>query len=103
VERGATEAWAIDFPNHLRTATWWCPRQVLHDGRQPAQQPGFALLGLCAAGNIVGRPLFNYWSFVTPEDQYEKPGLANTAAWMGHVALHFLTETRWKRTLHVVR
>ena len=78
-------------------------RQVLHDGRQPAQQPRFALLGICAPGEIVGRPLFNYWSFETPEDQYEQTGIGNTLAWMGHVALHFFTETRWKRTLHLVR
>jgi len=24
-------------------------------------------------------------------------------AWMGHIALHFFTETRWSRTLHRVR
>jgi len=22
---------------------------------------------------------------------------------MGHVAMHFFTETRWKRTLHLIR
>jgi hypothetical protein len=27
--------------------------------------------GFVPRENIVGRPLFNYWSFVTPEDQYE--------------------------------
>jgi len=70
-----------------------------HDGRQPAQQRGFPLLGFCATGpNIIGRPLFNYWSFKTPEDEYEQSGLGNNIAWMGHVALHFFSDTRWKRT-----
>jgi signal peptidase I len=59
--------------------------------------------GFVPRENIVGRPLFNYWSFETPEDQYEKPGIGNAVAWMGHVALHFFTETRWRRTLHPVR
>src|ERR1035437_97494 len=59
--------------------------------------------GFVPRENIVGRPLFNYWSFVTPEDQYNQPGIGNGVAWMGHVALHFFTETRWKRTLHPVR
>ncbi len=59
--------------------------------------------GFVPRENIVGRPLFNYWSFITPEDQYEQPGIGNSVAWMGHVALHFLTETRWKRTFHIIR
>jgi signal peptidase I len=59
--------------------------------------------GFVPRENIVGRPLFNYWSFVTPEDQYEQPGVGNSLAWMGHIALHFFTETRWSRTLHRVQ
>ena len=37
--------------------------------------------GFVPRENIVGRPLFNYWSFKTPEDQYradrdrQQPGL----------------------------
>jgi signal peptidase I len=104
VERGATEAWAIDFPNHLENGDLVVPPGkffMMGDNRHNSLDSRY--WGFVPRENIVGRPLFNYWSFVTPEDQYEKPGLANTAAWMGHVALHFLTETRWKRTLHVVR
>jgi len=50
--------------------------------------------------NIIGRPLLNYWSFVTPDDQEEKTGLGANLAWMGHIALHFFTDTRWSRTFH---
>jgi hypothetical protein len=28
--------------------------------------------------------------------------MASRVAWMAHVALHFFTETRWKRTFHVI-
>jgi signal peptidase I len=59
--------------------------------------------GFLPRENIIGRPLFNYWSFVTPDDQYEQTGIGNAVAWMSHVALHFVTETRWSRTLHRVR
>jgi len=51
----------------------------------------------------VGRPLFNYWSFETPESEYDRTGIGNRLEWMGHVALHFFTETRWKRTFHLVK
>jgi signal peptidase I len=52
--------------------------------------------------NIVGRPLFNYWSFNTSEEQYEQTGFANNIAWLTHVALHFFSDTRWSRTFHRV-
>jgi signal peptidase I len=51
----------------------------------------------------MGRPLFNYWSFKTPENQEEKKGVADKIVWLGHVAIHFLTDTRWSRTLKRVR
>jgi len=37
------------------------------------------------------------------EAQLEKTGIGNNLDWMAHVALHFFSDTRWKRTLHVVR
>ncbi|MGD0631900.1 MAG: signal peptidase I [Terracidiphilus sp.] len=73
----ATEAWAVDAPNHIQEGDLVVP--------------------------VVGRPLFNYWSFKTPEDQYEQSGIGNSVAWMGHIVLHFFSDTRWKRTLHLVR
>ena len=53
--------------------------------------------------NLIGRPMFVYWSFITPEDQEDKTDAGNTLAWIAHEATHFLTETRWKRTLHRIR
>jgi signal peptidase I len=59
--------------------------------------------GFVPRENIMGRPLFNYWSFKTPKDQEDKKELLNQVAWLGHVALHFFTDTRWSRTLKRVR
>jgi signal peptidase I len=59
--------------------------------------------GFVPRENILGRPLFNYWSFDTPDGHQDKTGLGDNLAWMGHVALHFFSDTRWKRTLQVVR
>jgi signal peptidase I len=100
----ATEAWAIDFPNHIENGDLVVPPGkyfMMGDNRHNSLDSRY--WGFVPRENIVGRPLFNYWSFVTPEDQYEKPGIGNSLAWMGHVALHFITETRWSRTLHPVR
>jgi signal peptidase I len=99
---GTPEAWAIDFPNHIQNGDLVVPPGMyfmMGDNRHSSLDSRY--WGFVPRGNIVGRPLFNYWSFKTPEDQYEHPG--NQLVWMGHAALHFLTDTRWARTLHLVR
>jgi signal peptidase I len=101
---GTPEAWTVDFPNHIENGDLVVPPGkyfMMGDHRHNSLDSRY--WGFVPRENIVGRPLFNYWSFVTPEDQYEKPGIGNSLAWMGHVALHFFTETRWSRTLHLVR
>jgi signal peptidase I len=59
--------------------------------------------GFIPQENIVGSPMFIYWSFETPDDQYLKTGAADRVGFMGHVMLHFFDETRWRRTLRVVK
>lgn len=97
---GATpEAWAIDFPNHVVDGNLVVPPDkyfMMGDNRHNSLDSRY--WGFVPRANVVGRPLFNYWSFKTPEDEYEKPGIGNKIAWMGHVALHFFTDTRWDRT-----
>jgi signal peptidase I len=60
--------------------------------------------GLIPRGNLVGRPLLIYWSFKTPGDQYLKTGFLDRVSFiLGHEVLHFFDETRWRRTLRVVK
>jgi signal peptidase I len=47
--------------------------------------------------------MFIYWSFETPEDQYQQREVGQRLSFLAHVVLHFFDETRWKRTLKVVR
>ena len=89
------------FPNHIENGDLVVPPGkyfMMGDHRHNSLDSRY--WGFVPRENIVGRPLFNYWSFETPEDQYEQTGIGNTVAWMGHVALHFFTDTRWSRTLH---
>jgi signal peptidase I len=58
--------------------------------------------GFIPKENIVGRPLFIYWSFETPGDQYERTSLTDRAAFILHIVTHFFTETRWGRMFHLV-
>jgi len=59
--------------------------------------------GFIPRENVVGRPMFIYWSFQTPDDQYTKTTLADRAAFFFHILTHFFNDTRWSRLLHVVR
>jgi len=102
---GATpEAWAVDFPNHVKDGDLVVPPGMyfmMGDNRHNSLDSRY--WGFVPRANIVGRPLFNYWSFKTPEDEYEQTGTGDKLAWMGHVVLHFFTDTRWSRTFHVIR
>jgi signal peptidase I len=59
--------------------------------------------GFIPQENIIGRPMFIYWSFETPGDQYRKTDMGDRIGFLAHVVLHFFDETRWRRTLRVVK
>ena len=98
---GATESWAVDFPNHVENGELVVPPGMffmMGDNRHDSLDSRY--WGFVPRANIVGRPLFNYWSFITPESEYEQTGLGNRLSWMVHVVTHFFSDTRWSRTLH---
>jgi signal peptidase I len=101
---GAVTPWVVDLPNHLENGDLVVPPGkyfMMGDHRHASLDSRF--WGFVPRENIIGRPLFNYWSFKTPEDEQYKKGLVNEIAWIGHVALRFFVDTRWTRTLHPVR
>jgi signal peptidase I len=97
------EAWAIDFPTHLDNGDLVVPPDyyfMMGDNRHNSLDSRY--WGFVPKGNIIGRPLFNYWSIESSEDRLQQTGIAPTLARFGHEALHFFSETRWSRTLHRV-
>ncbi len=99
------DSWSkIDFPNNLKDGDLVIPPGhyfMMGDNRHNSLDSRY--WGFVPRENIIGRPLFNYWSFETPDEQYQQQGIWNSIKWMGHVVLHFFTETRWARTFHRVR
>lgn len=59
--------------------------------------------GFVPRDNVIGRPMFIYWSFETPADQYKRTGAGERAGFLAHVIIHFFDETRWRRTFRFVR
>jgi signal peptidase I len=59
--------------------------------------------GFIPQENVIGRPMFIYWSFETPPGQYLEREPGQRIGFLAHVVIHFFDETRWRRTLKVVR
>ncbi len=60
--------------------------------------------GFIPKDNVIGRPMFIYWSFETPGDEYLKTSVYERAKFfLGQVVLHFFDKTRRRRTLQFVR
>ena len=59
--------------------------------------------GFIPKENVIGRPMFIYWSFETPPNQYLEKEVSQRIGFLVHVVIHFFDETRWRRTLKVVR
>ena len=100
----ATEEWAVEAPSHFVGGDLVVPPGkyfMMGDDRHNSLDSRY--WGFVPRENIVGRPMINYWSFKSSEDQLEQTGFGANLAWMGHVALHFFSDTRWKRTFHIVR
>jgi signal peptidase I len=96
--------WAVELPSHIVNGDLVVPPGTVFamgDNRTKSLDGRF--WGFVPRENIVGRPMFVYWSFETPADQIDKTSLGDRIAFMGHILIHIFDETRWKRTFHVVR
>jgi signal peptidase I len=99
---GVTAEWAVDLPNHIEGEDLVVPPDhyfVMGDNRANSLDGRY--WGFVPRANLIGRPLFVYWSFITP-DGLENASAAEQAKFVLHEALHFFDETRWRRTLHPI-
>jgi signal peptidase I len=99
----ATTEWGVEEPKHIVNGDLVVPEGkyfMMGDNRHNSLDSRY--WGFVPRENIVGRPLFNYWSFKSDDGEYEQTGIAHTVSWMAHVAIHFFSDTRWSRTFHVV-
>jgi signal peptidase I len=99
-----TAEWGLELPSHIQNGDLVVPPGsyfAMGDNRPNSLDSRY--WGFVPRANIVGRPLFVYWSFITPESQYEKTGVADRVGFIGHIVLHFFDQTRWRRTLHLTK
>jgi len=99
----ATQSWDVEEPGHVVNGDLVVPPGMyfmMGDNRHNSLDSRY--WGFVPRANIIGRPLFNYWSFKAADGQLEQTGFGHKLAWIGHVLVHFFPDTRWKRTFHVV-
>jgi signal peptidase I len=59
--------------------------------------------GFIPKENVIGRPMFVYWSFETPPNQYLQKEVSERLKFLAHVVIHFFDGTRWRRTFRIVQ
>lgn len=98
------QSWAVNFSHSIVKGDLVVPPGnyfMMGDSRHNSADSRY--WGFVPRANIVGRPLFNYWSFQSNEVDYDQSTPVARVAWMIHIAQHFFTDTRWSRTFHVIR
>ncbi|HLX85459.1 MAG TPA: signal peptidase I [Terriglobales bacterium] len=98
------EKWAEELPSHIVGEDLVVPPDsyfAMGDNRENSYDSRF--WGFVPRQNLIGRPMFIYWSFLTPENQYEMRDWGDRVGFLFHIVTHFFGDTRWSRTLKVVR
>ena len=101
-----TESWTQDEPSHVVNGDLVVPPgRVFAMGDNRTHSADSRFWGFVPRENILGRPLFNYWSFETSEatmdDQQSSLG-ARVGSFFTTL-IHIPTRTRWSRTLHLIK
>lgn len=98
-----TATWAVELPTHIQNGDLVVPSGdyfAMGDNRMVSLDSRY--WGFVPRANIIGRPMFVYWSFVTPEDQINKTSIGDRLSFIGHIVVHFFDQTRWHRMFHRV-
>jgi signal peptidase I len=98
------QKWAWELPKHVEGGDMVVPPNsyfAMGDNRDVSYDSRF--WGFIPRKNLIGRPMFIYWSFETPEGQYEMRDMWDRLGSLAHIIIHFFDETRWSRTLRLVR
>ncbi|MGH9343496.1 MAG: signal peptidase I [Terriglobia bacterium] len=99
VSEGAVDpAWARAMPEYIRPNGLRVPKGyffVMGDNRDDSSDSRF--WGFVPAKNVVGEPLFVYWSYNAPSSEWLDETLEGRLRFDESIIANFLHNTRWKR------
>ena len=96
-------SWMVDLPSYIQGDDLVVPPgHYFGMGDHRGVSLDSRYWGFIPRENVIGRPLFIYWSFKTPKDQYERTAMGDRLGFLVHVIFHFFDETRWGRMFHRV-
>lgn len=99
-----SQDWMVTMPSYVKDGDVVVPANSyfgMGDNRDVSKDSRY--WGFIPRQNVIGRPMFIYWSFITPPDQYQMRAAGDRLAFLAHIVIHFFDETRWSRTLRIVR
>lgn len=96
---GLDPAWSREMPNYIHDDGLHVPQDylfVMGDNRDNSLDSRF--WGFVPLENVVGEPLFVYWSYDAPTKDWTADNLAERLKFDGSIIWNFLKHTRWSRT-----
>ncbi|HEY1265523.1 MAG TPA: signal peptidase I, partial [Terriglobales bacterium] len=96
--------WMKEMPSHIQGDDIVVPPNSyfgMGDNREVSYDSRF--WGFIPRANIIGRPMFIYWSFETPSNQYQMRSMGDRLGFLAHIIIHFFDQTRWSRSFRAVR
>src|SRR5271169_1225878 len=96
---GLDPSWAREMPNSIRSDGLHVPPGflfVMGDNRDNSWDSRF--WGFVPESNVVGEPLFVFWSYDAPSKDWMDEGLKGRLKFDASIIWNFITKTRWSRT-----
>jgi signal peptidase I len=94
--------WSVEIHDHVKNGELVVPPGMIFamgDNRVGSLDSRY--WGFVPEQNLIGRPLFVYWSFITPDEQ--QMDAISASSWFLHEVTHFFSDTRWARTFHRIQ